>query len=160
MFRIRNLTAVALVLGLTAMAACSGGEASQQQADSGENETAAAASGTTAMAGVEATAQEEALPEGVTPEMVTQGKEIYSGVGLCFVCHGGDGTGMPGMGANLTDDEWVQSDGTYEGIVQTVMTGVDVDKSTTGIAMSPKGGSSITDDQVKAVAAYVYTLGK
>ena len=160
MFRIRNLTAVTLVLGLAAMAACSGSEAGQQQAAFGENETAAAASGTTAMAGVEATAQDEALPEGVTPEMVAQGKEIYAGVGLCFVCHGGDGTGMPGMGANLTDDEWVQGDGSYEGIVATVMAGVDVDKSTAGTVMPPKGGSSITDDQVKAVSAYVYTLGK
>lgn len=159
MFRIRNLTAVAFVLGLMAMAACSGGEASQQEAAPG-NEISAAASGSTAMAGGEATAQDEALPEGVTPEMVAQGKEIYAGVGLCYVCHGGDGTGMPSLGANLTDDEWVQSDGSYEGIIQTVMAGVDVDKSTTGTAMSPKGGSSITDDQVKAVAAYVLTLSK
>ena len=160
MFRIRNLTAVALVLGLATMAACSGSEAGQQQAASGTNETSAAESGSTAMAEGHGATQDEALPEGVTPEMVAQGKEIYAGVGLCYVCHGGDGTGMPGMGADLTDDEWVQADGTYEGIVKTVLAGVDVDKSTTGIVMPPKGGSSITDDQVKAVAAYVYTLGK
>jgi len=160
MFRIRSLTAIALVLGLMAMVACSGGEASQQQAASGENETSAAASGSTDMAGEHGATQDESLPEGVTPEMVSEGKGIYAGVGLCYVCHGGDGTGMPGMGANLTDDEWVQADGSFEGIVRTVMAGVDVDKSTTGVAMPPKGGSSITDDQVKAVAAYVYTLSK
>ncbi len=159
MFGIRDLTAVALVLGFAAMAACSGGEAGQQ-AGSGETESTASASGSSEMAGGEAAAQDEALPEGVTPEMVAQGKEIFAGVGLCYVCHGGDGTGMPGMGANLTDDEWVQGDGTYEGIIQTIMTGVDVDKSTTGTVMPPKGGSSITDDQVKAVAAYVYSLSK
>jgi mono/diheme cytochrome c family protein len=158
MFRIRNLTAVALALGLVAMVACSGSEAGQ--AASGKDETSATASGSTAMADGHGATQDEALPEGVTPEMVAQGKEIYAGVGLCYVCHGGDGTGMPGMGANLTDDEWIQADGTYESIVKVVTSGVDTEKSTTGIVMPPKGGSSITDDQVKAVAAYVYTLGK
>ena len=160
MFRIRNLTAVALALGFVAMVACSGSEAGQQQAASAKDETSATASGSTAMAGGNGATQDEALPEGVTPEMVAQGKEIYAGVGLCFVCHGGDGTGMPGMGADLTDDEWVQADGTFEGIVMTVAVGVDMENSTTGTVMPPKGGSSITDDQVKAVAAYVFTLSK
>jgi mono/diheme cytochrome c family protein len=91
--------------------------------------------------------------------MVNQGKEIFAGAGLCNVCHGADGTGMPGLGANLTDDQWLHSDGSYQGIIQTVTSGVEASSSSTGTAMPPKGGSGITDDQVKAVAAYVYTLG-
>ena len=43
-------------------------------------------------------------------------------------------------------------------IVATITTGVPADKAKKGIAMPPKGGSSITEDEVKAVAAYVYSL--
>jgi mono/diheme cytochrome c family protein len=45
----------------------------------------------------------------------------------------------------------------YE-IVKQIMAGVAADKSTTGTVMPPKGGSGLTDVQVKAVAAYVWSL--
>ncbi len=159
MFRIRSMTALGLMIGLSAVFACGGGEAGQQQAAAGDV-ASGETSGSTAMAETQDTVaqQGDALPEGVTVEMVAQGKDIYAGAGLCFVCHGADGSGLSGLGADLTDDEWIHSDGSYEGIAETVMTGVDASKATTGTAMAAKGGSGITDDQVKAVAAYVYTL--
>jgi mono/diheme cytochrome c family protein len=43
-------------------------------------------------------------------------------------------------------------------IVATVTSGIPAEKTKKGIAMPPKGGSSINDAQVKAVAAYVYSL--
>jgi mono/diheme cytochrome c family protein len=143
--------ALGITIGLMALLACGGGGSAQQ-------ETAEA---TAVGGGQEATQQQEVqLPEGVTMEMVNQGREIYGGAGICRVCHGTEGEGMPGLGANLTDSEWIHSDGSYEGIIQTVMNGVDGSASTSGAAMAPKGGSGITDDQVKAVAAYVYTLSR
>nr|MDP2577472.1 hypothetical protein [Candidatus Palauibacterales bacterium] len=69
------------------------------------------------------------------------------------------GKGMPGLGADLTDGEWVHIDGSYESMVTLITDGVSAEASTTGTPMSPRGGSSITDDQVRAVGAYVYTLG-
>ncbi len=153
MLRTRGLMVVGAAVGLTAMVACGGGDAGQQ---AGSGEAAAAE----APAAQEAAAQQQQmqLPEGVTTEMVAQGKEIFGGAGLCNVCHGPNGGGVPGLGANLTDDEWIHGDGSYDGIVQTVMSGVDASASSVGTAMPPKGGSGITDDQVKAVAAYVFTL--
>lgn len=145
-----RLMALGAVLGLAAMVACGGGENQQAAAD----ETAAAATESQAMEGQ----QEMELPEGVTMEMVTQGKEIYSGAGLCYTCHGANGEGVPGLGADFTDDEWVQSDGSYEGISATVLNGVDTSASSTGTPMPPKGGSGITDDQANAVSAYVWTI--
>jgi len=145
---------VGAAVGLTAMVACGGGETGQQ---AGSGEAAAAE----APAAQETAAQQQGqmkLPEGVTAEMVAQGKEIFGGAGLCNVCHGPNAGGVPGLGANLTDDQWIHSDGSYDGIVQTVMGGVDASASSVGTAMPPKGGSGITDDQVKAVAAYVFTL--
>jgi mono/diheme cytochrome c family protein len=100
----------------------------------------------------------DSLPPGVTAKMISDGAPLFQGAGLCTVCHGQDAKGMPNLGANLTDTKWLHSDGSYDGIVKTIMAGVPGDKSTTGATMPPKGGSSLTDAQVKAVAAYVWSL--
>ncbi len=98
------------------------------------------------------------LPEGVTQQMIDQGKTIFTGQGICMVCHGMDAKGMPNLGANLTDEEWNQGDGSFEAIVKTIQEGVSSDKSSSGTVMPPKGGSQINDEQLRAVAAYVWSL--
>ncbi len=154
MHRADRFIALGITISLVALLACGGGETAQQ-------ETAAQETAEAMAEGQEVAQQQEVqLPEGVTLEMVNQGREIYGGAGLCYVCHGAEGEGMPGLGANLLGSEWIHSDGSYEGIVQTVMNGVDASASTSGTAMPPKGGSGITDEQVKAVSAYVYTLSR
>ncbi len=90
--------------------------------------------------------------------MVSQGDQIFHGAGLCYACHGQDAKGLPGLGANLIDSEWLHIDGSYESIVANVKSGVPAGESTSGTPMPPKGGSSITDEQVRAVAAYVWSL--
>jgi mono/diheme cytochrome c family protein len=105
-----------------------------------------------------ALAQADSLPPGVTPAAVEDGKKLYAGAGLCSACHGPDGKGIQGLGANLADAKWVHSDGSYEAIVRQILQGVTPDKSTTGVAMPPKGGSQLTEAQVRAVAAYVWSL--
>lgn len=102
----------------------------------------------------------DSLPTGVTPAMVGDGQKLYAGTGICGACHGPDGKGVQGLGANLTDTKWLHSDGSYEAIVRQILQGVTADKSTTGVAMPPKGGSQLTETQVRAVAAYVWTLGR
>jgi cytochrome c5 len=42
--------------------------------------------------------------------------------------------------------------------VKQILAGIDADSSKTGQIMPPKGGSAITEDDVKAVAAYVWSL--
>jgi mono/diheme cytochrome c family protein len=144
--------ALGAVLGLAAMVACGGGENQQAAAD----EMAMPPAAETAMEGQ----HEMEMPEGVTMEMVTQGREIYSGAGLCYTCHGANGEGVPGLGANFTDGDWTHSDGSYEGIAASVLNGVDTSASSTGTPMPPKGGSGITDDQARAVSAYVWTIAQ
>jgi mono/diheme cytochrome c family protein len=95
-------------------------------------------------------------PAGVTPAAITQGDSIFHGKGNCYACHGSNAEGT--IGPNLTDAEWIHSDGSYDAIVKQVTTGVPKEASKTGIVMPPRGGSTITDDEVKAVAAYVYSL--
>jgi cbb3-type cytochrome c oxidase subunit III len=102
-------------------------------------------------------AQEKAAaPAAVTPAAIAKGDSIYHKSGLCYACHGANAEGA--VGPNLTDAEWLHSDGSYDGIVATVTSGVPAEKAKKGVAMPPKGGSSISDDDVKAVAAYVYSL--
>lgn len=105
-----------------------------------------------------ATSQE--LPEGVTRAMVAQGKTVFEGAGICATCHGAAGEGVPNLGGDLTDGEWLHSDGSYQAIVGTIMNGVPPEASSSGIPMPPKGGTNISDEQVRAAAAYVWTLSK
>jgi mono/diheme cytochrome c family protein len=100
----------------------------------------------------------KAAPAGaaITPELIGQGDKVFHGPGNCYACHGSNAQGL--VGPNLTDAEWIHSKGTYEDIVAQVTKGVPKEESKSGIVMPPKGGSSISDDDVKAVAAYVYSL--
>lgn len=101
---------------------------------------------------------QQTLPDGVTKQMIDDGAKLFSGQGLCHACHGPQGKGVPALGANLTDKEWLHSDGSFEGIVKTVTAGVPADKSSTHTVMPPKGGSTLNEAQIKAVAAYVWSL--
>ncbi len=100
----------------------------------------------------------QALPAGVTPDMVREGKRLFGGNGLCYTCHGPDGKGLPRLGSSLTDGQWQHSDGSYKGIAATIEKGVSAERSSTGIPMPPRAGADLTDDQVRAVAAYTWTL--
>lgn len=160
----KKLWGLALVALVTvALSACSGeananGEAA---ADETADQAQMVAAEPAAEAGeAEAEAMPQELPEGVTEAMVEEGKGIFNGAGICMSCHGATGEGIPNLGANLTDDEWLHSDGSYEAIVETVMNGVTAQESSSGVPMPAKGGTAITDDQVNAVSAYVWTLSQ
>ena len=101
-------------------------------------------------------ARAQALPEGVTPEMLAQGRKLFEGRGLCSSCHGTRATGA--LGPNLTDAEWWHSDGSYPAIVQQITQGVPPGQARSGTPMPTKGGSSLNPAEVRAVAAYVHSL--
>jgi mono/diheme cytochrome c family protein len=104
------------------------------------------------------TAAAQETPEAVTPEAVSQGESLFKGAGLCSACHGANAKGIPNLGADLTDDEWQHSDGTFEGILKSIVGGISSDKSSSGTVMPPNGGSALSDEQLEAVAAYVWSL--
>ena len=105
----------------------------------------------------QAAAQEKsAAPAAVTPAAIAKGDSIFHQAGLCYACHGSNAEGA--VGPNLTDAEWLHGDGSYDMIVATVTSGVPAEKAKKGVPMPPKGGSSISEEDVKAVAAYVYSL--
>ena len=94
-----------------------------------------------------------------SPQLVALGDSIFHGQvagGTCTACHGQDAKGTA-VAPDLTDGTWINGDGSYDFIVHTVTTGVPHPKEHPA-PMPPKGGATLNDDQVKAVAAYVYSL--
>lgn len=98
----------------------------------------------------------QALPDGVTPRMVAEGRRLFEGRGLCAGCHGARATGA--VGPDLTDAEWWHSDGSYEAIARQILAGVPPGTARSGVPMPPRGGSSLSEAEVRAVAAYVHSL--
>jgi mono/diheme cytochrome c family protein len=98
------------------------------------------------------------LPAGVTAEVIAKGKELFQGSGLCMACHGMDGKGS--VGPDLTDTLWLHHKGTYEEILAQVIRGIPGEESKSGAVMPPRGGSALSDDEIRAVAAYVWSLSR
>lgn len=113
-----------------------------------------------ALGGAPTAAAGQDLPQGVTEEMVEQGREVFRGDGFCYTCHGRDGTGVSGAGGDLTDGEWRHTDGSFAGLVDRIRSGVRANASSTGVPMPPAGGAELSPDQLRAVAAYVLTLSR
>lgn len=147
----------ALSLGL--LVACGGGDSGgDAQNASGGDADLTAATGTEAAAPAELSIDPALLPEGVTVEMVQQGRDLFVGGGICFTCHTVEATGGP-LAPDLTDDVWINVDGEYSSIVELVKTGVAQPIEHPG-AMLPRAGLPLTDEQVEAVAAYTYMLSR
>jgi glucose/arabinose dehydrogenase/mono/diheme cytochrome c family protein len=108
-----------------------------------------------------AAAGNRAVPPGATPQMVALGARIYRGeVGgaACTGCHGDRTQGTP-LGPPLAgkNKKWLWSDGSYTGIANTITEGVSQPKEYRS-PMPPLGGAQLTPEQVKALAAYVWSL--
>jgi mono/diheme cytochrome c family protein len=148
MINSRLARSTAALLGLAAIAACSKGSSSTNTAP--------------APATSQANAAPAAAARPFTAAQVAMGDSIYHARG-CRNCHGMDAKGAAN-GPNLTTGKFMHVDGSYQGFVDLITTGVPADKikdPAHKVAMSPRGGARpapLTDDQIKAVAAYVYSL--
>ena len=99
------------------------------------------------------------VPPGATPAMVPVGDRVYHGElggASCVGCHGPDAKGSP-LGPDLTARKWLWSDGSYAGILKVIREGVAQPKEYRS-PMPPMGGAQLTNDQLAAVAAYVWAL--
>jgi len=92
----------------------------------------------------------------VSQALVDRGRQVFSGPGNCFACHGPGATGTAAA-PDLTDQQWLNIDGSYPSIIALVRSGVANPKQYPG-PMPAMGGASLNDDQVCAVSAYVQSL--
>lgn len=119
-------------------------------------------SGDTAAAGAVVAAVDPATLDAatITPQELALGDSLFHGlIGAtsCQACHGPDGKGGT-VAPDLTDEDWLHSDGSYGAIYKQIETGVTQPKQYLGV-MPPFGGAPLTPDKHRAVAAYVYSLG-
>jgi mono/diheme cytochrome c family protein len=95
----------------------------------------------------------------LSPQQIALGDSIFHGLvggGTCSACHGQDAKGTA-VAPDLTDQQWINGDGSYDFMVRIITNGVPQPKQHPA-PMPPKGGAPLTDEQVKAVAAYEYSL--
>lgn len=100
-----------------------------------------------------------AVPPGATAEQVALGDKIYHGqiaTGTCTACHGATGAGTP-LGPDLTKPTYLWSDGSWKGLLKTIVDGVPTPKQYRA-PMPAGGGTQMTPEQAEAVAAYVWSL--
>jgi disulfide bond formation protein DsbB len=91
------------------------------------------------------------------PALVTKGQQLFL---TCSACHGPDARGLPKLGKNLIESEFVHSlnDQDLLTFVKTGRPSWDA-LNTTGIDMPPKGGNpAFTDEDILAIIAYIRTL--
>lgn len=99
------------------------------------------------------------LAPGVTREEFDQGKELFAGVGGCHACHGSNGGGSQ-LGPDLTDDQWLHLSGPeLDALADVIRTGVS-EPVEHPAPMPPMGGATLTEEQLRAVVAYVASIGQ
>jgi mono/diheme cytochrome c family protein len=152
-----SLARPALFIAAAAAIGCSHGTA----ATTASSPTPASAPAATTAPAATARAS-SGLPSGVTAAMVALGDSIFHARG-CKNCHGPDAKGRQN-GPDLTSGTYMHVNGTYDDFVRIITTGIPADsikdKSHT-IPMPARGGARpapLTDDQIRDVAAYVYSL--
>lgn len=105
-------------------------------------------------------AAKPATPAEVTPARVTLGDSLFNNGG-CMRCHGSKGVGAAN-GPALNDATWAQlATGSYDEIRALIVSGVPKEKikGNHPNAMGARGGRmNLNDEQISAVAAYVWTL--
>lgn len=93
----------------------------------------------------------------ITRQMVALGDSVFKGQaagGICFTCHGQNAEGSA-LAPNLTDAEWINTDGSLSGIENIVRQGVPQPKQFT--SPMPGFGGVLNDQAIRAVTAYVYS---
>jgi mono/diheme cytochrome c family protein len=143
--RVSSSLSVALGAAVALLAACHSGSSSSAPKPAGGG----------------AANKAPAKPAAVTPANIALGDSLFNNGG-CFNCHGKGGIGAANAPA-LNGQKWLQlSTGSFDEIVGIIVSGVPVDKikdPTHKRAMGARGGRmALTDPQIQAVAAYVYTL--
>jgi cytochrome c5 len=91
------------------------------------------------------------------PALVTQGEQLFL---VCSACHGADARGLPNLGKDLVESEFIHSlnDQDLLTFIKTGRPSWDA-LNTSGIDMPPKGGNpAFSDEDILAIIAYLRSL--
>lgn len=95
------------------------------------------------------------MPEGTTLETLSTGR---SGFVACTVCHGLNAEGTQ-LGPSLRDTTWIHIPADIDSIARIITTGVPEPKEFP-IPMPVMGGADLDQNELRAVASYVYALSR
>lgn len=93
-------------------------------------------------------------PPGATAEMAQAGDALFHGQAACTACHGDKATGST-LAPDLTDAKWIWGDGSFAGISDIIQKGIPKPKE---YALSMPSAANLSPDQIKALAAFVWSL--
>ncbi|MEP6573858.1 MAG: cytochrome c [Gemmatimonadota bacterium] len=96
-------------------------------------------------------------PAGVTDSSIAWGSRLFHGSAKCSRCHGEEARGTDD-GPALTGAIWLHGPGTYEWLVEQITRGIPAHQTWTGRPMPARGWSQMPDDDVRAVAGYVWSI--
>ncbi len=106
---------------------------------------------------VETVADANAILTNYDPELIASGETLFA---QCIACHGLDGRGLPNLGKDLVESEFVISL-TDDELVEFIITGRPLwdPDNTTGLDMPGKGGNpALTTEDIEAIVAYIRFL--
>ncbi len=92
------------------------------------------------------------------PEAVAAGERAYTS--LCTACHGPDARGLPNLGKDLIDSEFVRSQSDRE-LQQFIIMGRPIwdPANTTGVDMPPRGGNpALSNEDILNIIAYLRVI--
>lgn len=95
------------------------------------------------------------LPQGVSIETAQEGRDLYP---ECGVCHGLEGEGTR-LGSALGDGAWTRGSGEIGEIAALIRSGVPA-AGEFPVPMPAYGPADYSDEQVRALAAYVFLLSR
>ncbi|HEY2048785.1 MAG TPA: c-type cytochrome [Caulobacteraceae bacterium] len=96
------------------------------------------------------------VPPGATEDQVQAGAHLFQ-TSTCNSCHGTDAHGTE-QGPDLGSGHWLWSGGDLAGLRGTIAQGVAQPKQYGG-PMPPMGGAQLSQQDVDALAAYVWSVG-
>jgi mono/diheme cytochrome c family protein len=98
----------------------------------------------------------------VTAQLIATGDSLFNN-GACVRCHGAKGVGGTN-GPSLVAGPWLHHRGSVQEIAQTITTGVPRERlkdTSRRFPMNPRGGPmNLSEAQVQAVAAYVWSISR
>ena len=104
-------------------------------------------------------ASAQARPHGVTDSSIAFGRRLYAGKGECAKCHGDAGEGTA-EGAALNTGPWKVGSGSYQGIMRVVRHSGIGARGRDGDPLPMRGPTLLSQDEVRAVAGYVWSISR
>jgi len=99
----------------------------------------------------------ESRPADATDSAVARGGALFHGSAGCAACHGDTAIGTD-VAPPLTGALWLNGPGTYTWLIEQITHGIPAHRTMSGLAMPMRGWSNMSDDEVRAVAAYVWAI--